>query len=200
LENKTRLLAYAAVLVIFVFAVSTLTSNRQETSPSGYIIAKQDESASKANSLNQIDDVQKQLDKLKLDINTFSSNLTSCYSNTGELTSNLQNCKKDVALCNTELTKLNANKSAGEQTCLNDKTSLQLNLSFIGTKLAQATKDLSNLTTEHDALEKQYSALSANAANNICCKTKVDNPNVKYYSIENDKIACKETSGIPISC
>src|SRR3989344_1661458 len=98
LENKTRLLAYAAVLVIFVFAVSTLTSNRQETSPSGYIIAKQDESASKANSLNQIDDVQKQLDKLKLDINTFSSNLTSCYSNTGELTSNLQNCKKDVAL------------------------------------------------------------------------------------------------------
>jgi len=49
-------------------------------------------------------------------------------------------------------------------------------------------------------LELQHNVIMQNVANNICCKAKVDNPNINYYRVENDKIICSEEGTLGISC
>jgi len=49
-------------------------------------------------------------------------------------------------------------------------------------------------------LELQHNVIIQNVANNICCKAKVDNSNINYYRVENDKIICSEGGTLGISC
>src|SRR3989338_808186 len=89
--SKARIALYVVVLLIFVVAVGSIISNQNSKSEgsSGYLLSKKEAAilsevpasgklTAQSGSPN-IDNVQQQLDKLKLDLNLFSSNLTSCY-------------------------------------------------------------------------------------------------------------------------
>lgn len=60
--------------------------------------------------------------------------------------------------------------------------------------------DLEEKEGDADELNLKYDLLAKNVANNICCKAKVDNPNIKYYAVENDRIVCLEEGELGISC
>lgn len=198
--SKGRLAVYGAVLLVFIISAGLLLSGSnpdEKDKASGYLIA---EDSPSPKPVAQIDIVQVQLDKLKTDISSFSSNLTSCYDGTASLTTSLQLCKSDTALCQADLAKLSANKTVAEQACLNEKVSLQLSLSASEAKAADLNQTLSETAANYDNLKKQYTSLASNAANNICCKSKVDNPNLKFYNIESDKISCSESSGTALGC
>ncbi len=200
--NKNRIAVYAAVLLIFAVSATILiggSKDNEKEESSGYIVAKQEE-PTKVSGINTIDDVQRQLDKLKSDINIFSTNLTSCFEETASIATELQGCKSDTTLCKADFAKLTANKTVAEQVCLTEKTNLQLSLSDSDTKNSELNKTLVAITQDHNLLEKQYNNLAANSANNICCKAKVDNPKIKFYKIESDKIACSEDSGTLLGC
>ncbi len=202
--NTNRLAVYGLVAVIFVFAVVSLTSNNsQPAQPSGYLVRGGAENVIPVKSTStstQIDDVQKQLDRLKSDITSFSSNLTSCYSSAADLTGKLQSCSGDYALCRTDVAKLSANRSATEQLCENEKTKLQVQMSIVEDSSFILNKSLSTLTKDHESLKTKYTSLATNAANNLCCKAKVDNPKIGFYDIVSDKIVCTEGSGVAINC
>ena len=198
--HKGRLAIYAVVLLVFVVSATVLVSNNNQSETkdqtSGYVIAKTEEYPKPL----QIDNVQKQLDKLKSDIGYFSSNLTSCYDGTASLSRDVQTCKADAALCKADFAKLSANKTVTEQACLSEKSSLQLIVSTAETRSSDLNKTLTQISSEYSTLKNQYTSLASNSANNICCKSKVDNPKLKFYKIESDKITCAEDSGTALNC
>jgi hypothetical protein len=49
-------------------------------------------------------------------------------------------------------------------------------------------------------IKTDYDALAQNTANNLCCKAKVDNSNIKSYKVENNKVVCLEEGSLNISC
>ena len=52
--------------------------------------------------------------------------------------------------------------------------------------------DLDTKQIDYQNLEEKYLALSRNTANNLCCKMKIDNPDINFYEIQNNKIICLE--------
>lgn len=46
----------------------------------------------------------------------------------------------------------------------------------------------------------QYNILGRNTANNLCCKAKIDNPDINYYKIEDNSVICLEKGELVISC
>lgn len=50
------------------------------------------------------------------------------------------------------------------------------------------------------AKRNDYDVLAENLANNICCKQKVDNPDISHYKVENHMVVCLESGQLAISC
>jgi len=68
------------------------------------------------------------------------------------------------------------------------------------TKYGDMNERLNEYKDQLDALEKSYNNLVKNTATSICCKQKLDNPDIDYYTIKNDKITCTESSGTSLHC
>ena len=77
---------------------------------------------------------------------------------------------------------------------------MSLKISALSTSGADLNRTLSSLTTENDALKKQFNEVVTNSANNLCCKAKVDNPKIRFYKLESSRIVCTEDSGTSVSC
>lgn len=99
--------------------------------------------------------------------------------------------------------------------CQVDVSSLKINLSVSAERHEQALRDAQERIAEKDkelknardeiesekiALTQQYRLLAQNSANNICCKSKVDMPRIRFYKIEGNKITCIEEGTMAISC
>lgn len=56
------------------------------------------------------------------------------------------------------------------------------------------------LEQEKNTAESNFAELLKNSAYNICCKQKIDNPNIDAYSIINNKISCGEDGTYGLSC
>ncbi|MEK6969525.1 MAG: hypothetical protein AABW48_03790 [Nanoarchaeota archaeon] len=69
----------------------------------------------------------------------------------------------------------------------------------------QAAKDenaaeITALKEEVETVKSSFDVLIKNMANNICCKQKVDNPSINYYTIENNKVLCSSEGTNQLSC
>ncbi|MBS3120343.1 hypothetical protein J4420_01405 [Candidatus Woesearchaeota archaeon] len=65
---------------------------------------------------------------------------------------------------------------------------------------ANCLSNLSNIQDQLSTLQKNWDELAFNAARNICCKQKVDNPNINYYTVANNKINCLESGENKLNC
>ncbi len=68
------------------------------------------------------------------------------------------------------------------------------------TKYSDMTERLNEYKDQLDALEESYNNLVKNTAISICCKQKLDNPDIDYYTIKNDKITCAVDRGTTLHC
>jgi len=65
------------------------------------------------------------------------------------------------------------------------------------TKIVELQEEVNDISNQTNA---DYDKLASNAANNICCKKKVDNPSIRYYSVSNHKIECFESGEQLLIC
>ena len=61
-------------------------------------------------------------------------------------------------------------------------------------------QNLSSAQNENTAFQEKYDAFVKNIARSVCCKEKVDNANIKFYKVVDDKLACLEDSGEALAC
>ena len=133
-----------------------------------------------------VEDYGKNIEGLKSDLLVSSTNLSSCSAFNNELLTELEKYSDKFSECKNELGSMETNfdfsKSEYEKT------------------IKSLESDLEGKEGDVDELNLKYDLLAKNAANNICCKAKVDNPDIKYYKVENDRIVCLEEGELSISC
>lgn len=177
-----------------------------------------------------VEDYGEDIQDLKSQILVSNTNLSACTTFNEKLLSELEKYIGSFVSCKGELDALHINfslvmerykeiiqgltveleKKNKEISSLEDENEEEINelidekdKEIIALK-NEKDKEISALENEKDNeindLELQYSLLAENLANNLCCKAKVDNPNIDYYTIENNKILCLEDGTLTISC
>ena len=183
---SSRYFSYAIILVIIIAAVAF-------TGPAltGNIIAKgassQNQPPPNATSKTTIED------SLKL----IGNNITACYDLANKLNNQAETCGKDRGECELKLKTADADYLKVQKTCESNIASVSADFE---NKVESLGSQLNITTASYNDLRSQFDQLANNTARNICCKARVDNSNIKYYIVENNKIACSETTGLELSC
>jgi chromosome segregation ATPase len=106
---------------------------------------------------------------------------------------NLMSCEKNATVnqeqfttCSADLAKTQLNLTA----CTSDRQQLEKQYKNISLDLLTCQKDYSSLNATYQDLKINYDLLAKNAATNICCKRKLDDPSLKYYYIDGNSIVC----------
>jgi chromosome segregation ATPase len=69
----------------------------------------------------------------------------------------------------------------------------ELQIGILSSKAEKASEEV-------ESLKDDYDSVIENSARSICCKQKIDNPNIDYYSLDGDKIVCSEKKGSSLKC
>lgn len=172
---KRNVIILSIVFVVMILAVFI------KPSMTGYSIYQQVKESNYS-----IEDYGENIQDLKTKLLVSDTNLSSCSAFNRELLTELEKYSDKFSECNSEL------------------NALKTNFSLLRIDLDQKNEEFNKLINEKqeeiDDLRLQYDALAENLANNLCCKAKVDNPDIISYKIENNKIICLEEGGLDISC
>ena len=149
------------------------------------------------NSNYTIEDYGEDISKLKSELLISNTNLSSCNEFSEKIFVEIEKQSDKFSECRSELSAIKVNfnfsKSRYEGIIKDLEADLDKKDNQIDELEGQKEKEI-------DDLRVQYGILAQNAANNICCKTKVDNPDIKYYKVEDSKIICLEEGALSITC
>lgn len=99
--------------------------------------------------------------------------------------------------------------------CEDEKKSLELKVQMIQTEYSSnmtrmeqeveqkkiaVELEVEQIRRDMQALKQDFNKTIINAANNICCKQRVDDQNIDSYTITNNKIVCTSGVGEKINC
>ena len=155
-----------------------------------------------------LDDYGKDINQLKTSLLISSTNLSACADLNNKFSVQLEKYLDKFSECAGELKALQVNFTLTQNSYENNLGKLQDSLDekdryykgLAEQKDAEINKMKSEKEAEIDNLKTQYDTLAQNSANNICCKAKVDNPKIKHYKIDNDKVVCLEEGEKALSC
>ena len=122
-----------------------------------------------------IEEYGKNIKELESQLLIANTNLSSCSEFNKKLLDEFTKYSDKISECKSDL----------------DALKVEFNLSI--TEVEKRKEEISDLKLQYDLLAK-------NLANNLCCKARVDNPDIKYYKVEDNKIACVEEGILEISC
>ncbi len=143
---------------------------------------------SKATAENKnIDDYLRGLDSVKAEL---KSEIASCGNQSSELTNKLIECTNNLARCGSEKFSLNSTFTSLLEDC---KTQ-------VGEINQTTEKEITGLKSQLDKKSGEYDLLVNNTARSNCCKAKIDNPGIKFFKVENNKVVCSEENGIELNC
>lgn len=124
-------------------------------------------------------DIMKEIQSLKSDLLIADTSLESCQKLNQEYLDDLNDAKTAETTCTEEKTKLESDYD-------------QLNQAY--------TQEKEQSESDYDSIKERYNNVLQNSADNICCKNKVDDPDIDSYILMNDKIICTSGEGIKINC
>lgn len=131
-------------------------------------------------------EILKQIESTKSDLLISKTNLETSQGLNSQYLADVTKEKNSTLVCLEEQRKI---KSQFEQL----DNAYQFNVS-------QINAEKSKLQSELASTKVSYELILKNAANNICCKTKVDNPAIDSYIIANDRISCAVGEQTKIAC
>ena len=152
---------------------------------------------------------------LRFELSTTKSNLSLYSQMNGQLQEQLASTSIQLTACLGEKAALQATVDSSEKISEQSSTLFQQQLDEKQKKIneleQQKTGEInsatSQCTTERDDAQKQlqtvqtnYDLLLKNSARTICCKQKVDNPDITAYSVLEQKVVCLEEGGTVLQC
>ena len=120
--------------------------------------------------------------------------LTECKVQVGQLQSNVEEAQKQVADKDAEIATVKSEtQSTIDQEVAEKTATLEQDNVTCKDSLANKEKEVGEVQAKYDLLVK-------NAAKSICCKAKVDNPQINFYDVIDGKISCLEQGTNQLSC
>jgi|GEM_PF-3077075 chromosome segregation ATPase len=181
MKRKSKYDMYLIIAtVIFVIAVIVFIARPFWA---GYSVYKE-----AADSNLSVADYSKNLKELESQVSTAEVNLSSCYFFNKNMLGQLEGLTENLLDCEVNYTKLKEKLDSSEKGCEEEKN--------------KAESALQDKTSELAELQSDYNTLAKNTANNLCCKARIDNSRIGYYSIDkdNNKVICLEQGTQAISC
>ena len=126
------------------------------------------------------------IEELKIKLLTSNTSLSTCTSFNEDLLGEMEKSSDKLAQCENELGSVETEFSSSNENYDSEITRLGV--------------ELGDKTNEINDLKQKYDFLSLNIANNLCCKAKIDNPDIGYYKVENDMVVCLEEGELIITC
>ena len=201
--NPTAIIAAVVgliVLAIFVIRPAVL----------GYGIYQQAEASNLT-----VQDYAQDMQQLSRDLEVTRTNLSSYSTFTGALIAQVDQRSEELTECKVQLERIQSDvEEAQKQVADKDteiatvksesqKTTDQQVTEKTADLEQQKTTCLDTLTkkeTEVGEVQAKYDSVVKNAAKSICCKAKVDNPQINFYDVVDGKITCLEQGTNQLSC
>ena len=115
----------------------------------------------------------------------------------------LESTKKSLEECTDELATTSNLLKEREVDVASLQAEQETNVNLIQEKMSQLT-DMQVLVDEmiHRTrkAEENYDDLVRNTARSICCKQKIDNDEINYYDVDEDRIVCRSDAGEDLNC
>ena len=64
----------------------------------------------------------------------------------------------------------------------------------------ECTGQISGKNEEVLSIQESFDLFVKNTAKSVCCKEKVDNPNIDYYDVIGDKLVCLTEGNSKLNC
>jgi len=155
-----------------------------------------------------VEDYGKSLEEIRLELAASQTAESSCDIFSERVLESLSNSSDKLSACSSALSALEVsfNLSAIRyeeiiQGMEEDYTSsvLQLDASY-DEKMQDVDDQYEDKQDEISTLMKDYAGLAENTANNLCCKAKIDDPDIAFYAVQNNKVVCLEEGILALSC
>ena len=185
--NYLLFIAILLITVIIVLIRPALT---------GYSIAKE----FKDSELTPTE-MLRSMEAVKGDLKVKELELQSCEEDTSDEQDKMAACLADAE---TQKTDYEKRIERLENDIKNLKPEYEAKKVVLEAELQQATFDLAELERSYEEVVKEmnadYQALKKNAANNICCKARVDDKSIDSFKVVNGAIVCGSGEAERISC
>ena len=119
---------------------------------------------------------------------------TECKVEVGQLQSTIEEVQKQVTDKEAEIATVKSETQATIDQEVAEKTTA------LEQEKAACESSLASKETEVGEVQAKYDLLVKNAAKSICCKAKVDNPQINFYDVVDGKISCLEQGSNQLSC
>ena len=162
-----------------------------------------------------VSELGKNINSLEQKLEVTQQNLSLQNAFNSNVMGLIQKNNDDLISCKTDKSKLEAENKYAADLCDEKIKGFQQELDATKTKQAeqanaeatatqqaatQCTIDLSKTLQQLVDTQQQLDGLVQNMARNICCKQKVDNSNIKGYSVVSNKLVCLEEGGTALNC
>lgn len=134
--------------------------------------------------------------KSGLATNDYSLNVESLNNRLKETENNLISCTEQKSQAESAL----AGKDSEIESVGEDLDELKDEVEKRNEQIRTLNEKNSEIETELEEEKDNYSELLKNSARTICCKEKVDNEKIDFYTVEDGKITCSEESGEELKC
>ncbi|MEK6809874.1 MAG: hypothetical protein AABY40_04315 [Nanoarchaeota archaeon] len=123
-----------------------------------------------------------------------SDELTECKVQVEQLQSSLEEAQKQAADKDTEIATIKSETQTTIDQAVAEKTA-SLEQDILTCKDSFTTKE-----KEVGEVQAKYDLLVKNTVKSICCKAKVDNPQINFYDVVEGKITCLEQGTNQLTC
>ena len=133
-----------------------------------------------------------EVETLEEELGILNTNMTTVSGINGELIDLVESSTEEYTTCVQDKSSLQVNYDnvyANYQSCLNEQESL-----------SSVSDEVESLEEDLETLQEDYDSLAQSSANNICCKKKVDDSSIRYYNVAGNEVTCSSSSGESLSC
>lgn len=190
-DRKTKKYALWGIFLLLILSIFVIAFVGDEII-TGYTIGRNLEHAGQ-----NPEAILEEINSMESEIDATETNLKSCQLLNENYLEKMLEYKNQHFVCQEEKKELLWNISWMEE-------EYEMNLEEVqeecDEKKSQAEINLAELQIEYEELQEETSRIIENAANNKCCKEKVDNPKIDSYTLTNDKIVCTTNGKNDINC
>jgi len=176
----------------------------------GYGIYQQAESSNLT-----VQDYAQSMQQLSRDLELTKANLSSYSTFTGALIAQVDEKSDELIECKVQLERTKLGVEEAQKQVADKETEIATVKSetqnAIDQQVAEKTasleqekaaceSSLASKDTEVGDVQAKYDILVKNTAKSICCKAKVDNPQINFYDVVDGKITCLEQGTNQLSC
>lgn len=156
----------------------------------------------------KVSELNAELESSKANVSSYSTFNRDLLSQVTIVADNLANCEVEKERVNTELTttKQLLEEKETKLAGIDEEIAAQVS-EKVGEQTLKLEEEksscLSSLEEKEGTkseLQQEFDEFVENVAKSICCKVKVDNPNIDSYEVVDNKLLCLEEGGNGLSC